>query len=99
MATGKELVRLVTCGYWDELIRSRKDFKAYAIYDKDGKRINHQQANEKTFCSIRIMFKDCPKKEFKLLCVIMKMIADTSSESMYLDVSKTLKGYQEVVIS
>ena len=99
MATGKELTRLVCCGYWDEVIKKRKDYKSFQIYDSEKRTITPQQAIHKTFCSIRIMFKDCPVKELKLLCIILKLIADTPSESMGVKTSRRFKGYQEVVIS
>ena len=98
MSSGKELARMVDCGYWKQHIKSRKDFCSVQIFDTNGKPITSKQAKEKYFCHARILFKSDNMGEIKLLGVILKMIADTSSESMGMNINENY-GFQEVIIS
>ena len=98
MATGKELVRMMTCGIWEQFVKSRKDYCSAQIFDNRGKPISLKKAKKETFCHARILFKGCPEDSLKILAAYLKTIASTRSESMCQNTFKCY-GFQEIVIS
>ena len=99
MATGKELVRLLTCGYWDDFVSKKYNICSTIIFDNNGKVITLDKAKTQTFCQLRIIIKEeMGEREQTLLGNFLKMIADTSGESMGIDINETY-GFTEYIIS
>ena len=99
MATGKELVRLVTCGFWKDEIENLGNLCGYSIFDKNGKRISLKTAELKSFCHIHILFKGLTTKEAKILSCFLNNIASTSSEQMCRTSLRFYSGFDLIIIS
>jgi len=83
MASGKELVRLMTCGIWKEYVSSKPYFCFAQIYDKNGKPISLKKAKNEYFCHARILFKGAlPEEYIELLAEMLRMVASRPGESM-----------------
>ncbi len=98
MSTGKELVRMMSCGIWDENVKSHKCFCSAQIYNDKGKPISLEKAKTQVFCHARVLVKDLDDDALHLLGVLLQMVASTSGESMGVNIF-TFYGFQEIIIS
>jgi len=98
MATGKELTRTVTCGIFKNVIENIDGYCSYQIYSSKGVKLTPKEAAEKTFCHLRVLFKDVPQTEIMLIKTILDLVASTSCESMGVNVNDDY-NFQEVVVS
>ena len=98
MATGKELVRMITCGIWKEFIEKRKDYCSVQIFNDKGKSISLKEAKKGISCHAKILFKKCPEDSLNLIAEFLRNIASTRCESMCKNTFEYY-GFQEVIIS
>lgn len=105
MATGKELVRLVTCPLWKETFEDMITW--YQIFDNDGNPISLLEARSSTSCHLRVILRkniiqNVEEKSQKLFINLtkdfMKAVASTASEHMTGNVNEDY-GFTEIVIS
>lgn len=100
MATGKELVRMVTCNVYKKYVESKEYFVSLQIIDNNGNVVTLQQASKLCFCHARILInsKNLSDDYVELLGTMLKIIASTSSEFMSLNIHKCY-NYSEIIIS
>ncbi len=97
MATGRELVRMVTCQAFDECVGSKDYFVSANLYNEQGKLITLRTAKEKSFCHARILLKSCNTEVAEILGHMLRMIASTPGESMNQNVFEYY-GFTEILI-
>ena len=85
MATGKEIVRMMTCGYWEDEIKTMKEFCWAKILDEEGKPISLNKAENKKYCQAMILFKRLTNNETRIIACFLQNIASTNSENMTKD--------------
>lgn len=98
MATGKELVRAMTCSIWKDFVKPKITYAQ--IFNRKGFPISLKQAEKELFCHLRILIEDekCDEEYIKLLTAMIRLVASTSSESMCSNINENY-GFYEVIIS
>ena len=99
MATGKELVRMMTCGNWNDTIKTMPEFCHAQILDQHGKVITKKQAENSVFCHTKILFKGITEREASLIALILRSIASTPGETMCMEIFNYYGNFYEIVIS
>ena len=99
MATGKELVRMMTCSIWTKFVMTKVYFVNAVIYDRDGNIITLEKATRECFCKVKILIlkKYVSKGYVELLGAMLRLVASTSSESMALEIKEYPKTYEIII--
>jgi hypothetical protein len=94
VASGKELNRTVSCGFWKEEIESFPGYRGFSLHGADGRRVEEASGG---FCHLRVLFKDVSESEAKLLAALLVMVASNAGERMDSYVFNAY-GFTEIVI-
>lgn len=99
MATGKELIRMMRSTTYQKHVEMNKRFCFAHLIDGEGNILsNINEARNKYFCHIKILFKCYNEEKIKKLAEELRILASTNSEMMVSYIHEYY-GYQEIVIS
>ena len=77
MGSGKNIYRLVSCGYWAQYVEKDENFCSYRILDNDGNVVTKEQVKDLTFCHLQLVFNNnADIKYLDLLSSFLKVIVD-----------------------